>query len=988
MPADRFDRVTWLHREGAWLVRLKRGGLGWILIAWFLVITGASPALLAQSDSVSETLLISASSASNWADANTNILQLQGPITITMDNARATADDAVIWFTPQPGGLLGEQQVEIALIGNATMTSRDNHLSRTGSRLLINAVARGAIQLTAPEKYSQDLSKSALFQEAQLIRNYGESEGETSLTQTNTPLTTTAPPPPPPVGGTSAAGVIQPPLSKTGKVDFSARLTEPIDMGDGLRAYQLTGGVTITRTADSGDFLELLADNAVLFTSDRQEESGKQTPGAGLGHHITAVYLEGDVRVNFTPAAAKKPEQRLTADRVYYDFVTDRAILTNVVLHTINPETQTPITVRAKIMHQLAQGEYVANKVEFTTSKFAVPMMSMRSSYAYIRQEPEDPGTFDVNSRNDTVNIMGAPVFYLPWLWGTIDNKPFPLRTLGIGNSSRFGYAVTSDWGLFETLGQTPPKNLDISYRIDNYADRGFGGGFDGKYSGGFITDTGESSGYQGDFTAFMLSDKGVDNLGGNRALVTPPTKLRGRFEWEHEQFLPDNWEVQVRAGYVSDPTFNEEYYQGDFDNGLPFDAEFYAKRQQDTEVLTFLAQTDTTRFITNFDRQQEQFDVARLPEITYQRIGDSVGDDQLTFFGNVSGSALKVDKSAYSIEDQGFSPTLSPGLPSDGTTGLPGGFVYRGDSRDELDWPVALGEFKFVPYMMGEATAYSNSPGGDTQNRLYGGLGMKATTSFWTVDDSVDSDLFDLHRIRHIIQPEVNLFTSGTTVDQEKLYIFDPNIDAINAISAAQFALHQHWETMRGGPGRWESVDIFDFNVEADYYAHQPPPSVLNPVGFRGLFFPSEPETSVARQAINGDATWHIADDTAFISDAQWNMDTRELAIVEGGLAINRGSRLSYYVGDAYIQQLQSQVFTLSATYNLTTKYQLAINQALDFGASRAAVTYFALTRRFETFAVQVSVYHDGINNVNGFNVNLLPQGAPGFSAPWRAND
>ena len=255
-------------------------------------------------------------------------------------------------------------------------------------------------------------------------------------------------------------------------------------------------------------------------------------------------------------------------------------------------------------------------------------------------------------------------------------------------------------------------------------------------------------------------------------------------------------------------------------------------------------------------------------------------------------------------------------------------------------------------------------------------------TTTFWRVDDSVDSDLFDLHRIRHVIQPEINIFTSATSVDESQVFIFDPEVDAINDITAAQVALHQHWETMRGGPGRWQSVDILDVNVEGDFYPHSIPQSLLTPQSFRGLFFPSEPQTSVPRQAINADATWHIGDDTALISDIQWNLDKRETAIAEVGLAINRGSRLSYYVGDAYIQDLESQVFSFNANYNLTTKYSINLNQALDFGASRAAVTYLTVTRKFDAFAFSVSVYHDDINKISGFNVNLIPAGQPGFTA------
>jgi lipopolysaccharide assembly outer membrane protein LptD (OstA) len=966
-------------------------GLGWILLASVFSSISTLPAS-AQTDSFSEKLLINARSASSWAAGNTNVVQLQGPVSITMDNIKCSADQAVIWLTPSPNGLLTEQQADIVLLGHATLAAQENHLTRTAGTLLVNTTVRGTIELTVASKLSEDQSQSPLYLRAQAVRDAGNSPTVDPSDSNMGPaaaIGTTSVPPPPAPGGTNVAGVVQPISAKGSSVTFAAKLMQETEGDNGTRMLELSGGVSITQTSANGDFMALTARDVVLFSDEPAGRSAPTSP-SDPGHlfNPTAAYLEGDVRMNFVPALAKEPEQRLTADRVYFDFKTQGAILTNVVFHAIDPTSQVPITVRAKVMQRLSHAEFVAKNLQFTTSKFAVPTYSIGASYAYIHQNPDDKEYFNVESKDDTLHVFGIPVFFWPALSGTVDTKPFPLRTFSSGNSSRYGFTLNTDWGLFETLGKTPPKDLDISYRLDYYSERGAGAGFDGTYKGGFITDSADPWDFQGDFKSYIMSDKGVDQLGGLRTDVDPPTELRGRFLWEHEHFLPDDWQVQVRVGYVSDPTFDEEYYQSDFDNTLPYDAEFYVKRQRDTEVLSFLVSTDTTDFTTNADRQQEQFDVARLPEITYQRIGDSFLDDQLTLYSNNSGAVLKFDRSNFSLEEQGFYPGLSPGLPSDGFTGTTGSIVYRGDTRQEVDWPIAIGQLKVVPYVMGEVTAYSDSPDQDEQTRLYGGVGARMTTTFWRVDDSVDSDLFNLHRIRHVIQPEVNIFTSATSVDESQVFIFDPEVDAINDITAAQFALHQHWETMRGGPGRWQSVDILDVNVEGDFYPHSIPQALLTPQSFRGLFFPSEPQTSVPRQAVNADATWHIGDDTAVIGDIQWNLDKRETAIAEAGVAINRGSRLSYYVGDAYIQDLESQVFSFNANYNLTTKYSINLNQALDFGASRAAVTYLTVTRKFDAFAFSVSIYHDDINKISGFNVNLIPAGQPGFSAPWRVND
>jgi hypothetical protein len=951
-----------------------RAGLGWILIA--TLILGAASSARAQSAAYSEKLLVQASSASTWTTGDTNVIQLRGPVAITLDEEQCQADQAVIWLTPTPGGLLREQTLDIVLIGHARLSARENHLTRTGPTLLIDTIVRGTVQLSAAANRSENLSQSPLYLRAQSIRAASQMLDVAPATQDSTQ----------PPGAANPSGVLQPGTSKAGYIEVApVPLVQQIRADDGTRAFELSGGVKLTESFDNGDFIEFSAQDAVLFTDE--PAGGATSSPADLGHRFTAAYLEGDVRMNFLPALKKNPEQRLTADRVYYDFLTQQAILTGVVFHAIDPASKIPFTVRAQVMKQIAHGEFSARHAEFTTSYFAVPTFSIRSTYAYIHQEPEDKDNYDIVSHNDTGQVFGVPVFYWPGLWGTFNDKPLPIRNFSAGNSSRYGFTVNSDWGLFETLGQAPPQDLDVSFPLDYYSLRGFGGGIDGTYKGGFITESDEPWDFQGDFKSYLMQDKGIDQLGGGRVDVTPPTDLRGRFLWEHEHFLPDDWQIQVRAGYLSDPTFLEEYNQDQFDNGLPYDGEFYVKRQKDTEVLTFLAETDTTRFITNADRQPDQFDVARLPEITYQRIGDSFADDQLTFYSNNSASALKFDQSAFSVLQQGYPTYISPGLPSDGLTGLTNKFVYRGDTRQEVDWPFSVGQFKFVPYVMGRITDYSTSLEGDGQTRFYEGAGLRLTTSFWHVDDSIDSDLLDLHRIRHVVQPEINLFTSGSTVDANQLYDFDPNVDAVTDITAATIALHQHWETMRGGPGRWESVDLLDVNVEGDFYPHKPPPEFLNPVSFRGMYFPSEPETSVPRQAINADLTWHIADDTAFLSDVQWNLDTHETAIAEAGLAINRGSRLSYYIGDAYIQALESQVFEFSASYSLTSKYSLGLSESLNFGPGRAAITSISLTRRFDVFAFSVSAYHDGIDNISGFNVNFFPSGQPGFSTPWRVN-
>ncbi len=98
--------------------------------------------------------------------------------------------------------------------------------------------------------------------------------------------------------------------------------------------------------------------------------------------------------MNFTPASSKDPEQQLTADRVYYDFVTQRAILTGVVFHSIDPVTQIPITVRAETMRQLAHGEFTAEKADIHHEQICRPHLQHPNQLRLHPPGAAGPGQF------------------------------------------------------------------------------------------------------------------------------------------------------------------------------------------------------------------------------------------------------------------------------------------------------------------------------------------------------------------------------------------------------------------------------------------------------------------------------------------------------------------------------------------------------------------------------------------------------------------
>jgi len=990
-----------------------RGSVGFALLTLLTFSAMAD----AQYQAPSQWLLITAGSASTRQQGEGSIVEAQENVTIELDRAKLSADSAVIWL-PGSAGPNQPQQAQIALIGHASVAQKG--ATRSGDRLFVTADVSGTIRLTA-ERQNPPAEPSELYRHAEALRDLTQtaaaqppsagvqesppvlagavphpgrnlqSQSVASASPSATPsfIPTTQP------GGVAANPEEEPeptthpatthPATRPAStpVSFAAEHVETAQTPDHHAAFVLSGGVFIFQQRPKGDTIELRAQRAVLFTTvEHVKELSDSKRGKRIQDSVESAYLEGDVRIDYISAVAAKGEQRLTADRVYYEFATDRAILTNAVVHTVDLKRQIPIILRAKLLRQLAQGEYNAEKAKLTTSSFALPSVAIAADRMYVKSETA-PDTGDqatyFKANAVTLPVFGVPVFYWPVLSGTADDRGGALRGLALENRTGFGFGPETEWGLFESLGTMPSKDLDAAYRLDYFSERGPAFGLSAAYQGGYITDTTRQPlEFEGDFKAYFIHDMGQDDL--NRGLIKEynDETLRGRVLWEHTHYFPDGWEAQLRAGWVSDATFLEEWYRQDYETELPLSVSAYAKHQQDTEATTFLLDIQPSHVVTTSDLEQEQFEVERYPEVGYRRIGDGVLDNQLTFFSDNTADAIKMQPSRDPLVEQGYDPKagVSPGLPSLGTTGIFPHTVFRENFRQELDYPVTAGPIRVVPYTMGILTQYSNSPNGGEITRLLAGAGARFSTAFWKVDPYAESDMFDIHQIRHIIQPEVNLFTSAQNIGHQDVYIYDEPIDAVNGISAAQFALRQTWQTKRGAPGEWRNVDFFSLNVEANFFADKPPSKFDNPLNFRGLFFSSLPEASVPRDSVNADASWRISDETVMLADMSENLDKGDLATAAIGILVRRGDRLSYFLENRYVEDLNANITTVNLTYQLTNKYLVAISQSFNFSNDQDVSSGISVQRSFDSFSITVTAYRDLTTNVNSFSINLTPLG------------
>ncbi len=993
-------------------------------------LSGTAFARQADNPQVSDRIKIVGDDASAWTQDGVRTVMIEKNVQISTDDTVMTADRAVVWLAPADAK--GNYSVQIALLGNAKLVRGD--ITREAPELLVTSDVKPDVKLEvvnlSPVSKETDVHYLAA---TQLRRRASQNPGESVPGLPNTQAPTTPASQPDPSAdraGTltrdSGAATSQPatqpttrPIRIKSTVNFRYDRARMETSDDGNIAMVLSGKVGMFETKEDGSRTELQADNVVVFTrwkNIKELFEGDKLRSVDTNRDIDSVYLENDVQIDIIPAQKTKPEQVLKANRAIYDFGNERALLTDALLHSYDPKMPAPLVVRAEAMRKLNATEYDASHASVSTSSFATPAIKLSAKKVIVREE--SPTAKDAPSRTTfkaidvTPRLYNVPVFFFPRLWGSVDDGQSALRSAVLTNSTGFGAGIESQWGLFQTLGTKPPDGLDAAYRLDYYSERGPGLGLDASYTGGFVNEsTLQPWNYFGDFTAYGTIDDGADRLGKQRLRILHDGDFRGRVKWNHQQFLSDNWQVQARLGYTSDASFLEEWFRNEFRNGTEQDASLYLKHSQGSEVFSALLSYDLSKTATVADQLQETtggggpntrypVTVERLPEIQYHRIGDSVFDDRMTFLSNNSLAGLHFSKSyeplgrradgtGFGLVNRGRTPTVNDadvGIPSYAYTGVTDDYILRGDFRQELDYPMGDDQYRVVPYGVLRYTAYSDSPDGDRRDRVLGGVGLRASTQFYKVYDGVSSDLLDIHRLRHIVEPQLNLFASAQGTDRTEVFQYDEGVDGVSDILAANFNIRQRFQTKRGAPGRQRSVDFLTINTGVSLFANEPDeisdpnvqPNFVTADGFRGLFYSTMPEASIPRSTAYADARWRVTDTTAVLSDISWNTDKGELATSAVGLAVSRDPRARYYVGVRYIGEMNSAIGTFSFDYDISERYSLSLNQTFNFNQETSQSTNMQLIRRFEQFIFTFTVYFDHIDDEGGISFSVTPRNLP----------
>jgi len=782
----------------------------------------------------------------------------------------------------------------------------------------------------------------------------------------------------------------------------------PPDEGEAVRVFAGTDGQDSTVMMSGGVMLQYLqlsrnrtlqinAQRAVVFL-----EPGPLTELLRFDvDKVKGIYLEGDV-------VASDGTYTIRGPRVYYDVQSNRATMVDAVFSTYESRRGIPIYVRAKEIRQQSAQQWETRNARLSTTSFFDPMLQIGTTSVTITQQsvprsagggdgsvgiggdgmgglagtPQDDTRTRFDAKGVTLQAGGVPFFWYPRFRGELEN--FPLKDVRIESSSGSGQAIKTAWDLYGITGLEPTEGVDINVLADLYFDRGPGIGAEGDW---------QSEDARGRFLAYTLPmDFGRDSLSSG-AKKDFDHEFRGIVLAEHLQKLNDLWTLQLEGGTISDETFVDAFFREYGVSGREFTNAAFLRRTEGNTVLSALVKGEHIDFTPNqYLLQSQGYNTDKLPELRYTRLADDIfaGNTPgwLTYSSDFRASRMQLNFTEPTAAQLGFD-TLGRaraafGLAPDESIGdrlRARGFhesdVMRFDTRHEFVGTFDLEPFKLNPFVVGRFTGYDETFdefSGDTQQdayRTWYSAGVRASTQITRIDNSVESDLFDLHRTRHIIEPNATVWYAGANLSQNDLPVYDDEVESLATGAALRAGVTQTWQTQRGGPGRWRNVDFL--TLRTDYVSSTADADRESPIG---RFFDYRPEYSFLGDFGVVDMTWQLTDAVALSAGTIYDFDDRQPARTTAGGLVQHSPDFASFAEVRYVNALDTTYLDFGVSYSLTRRYAITLGATYDTDEGDFQRVNSTVRRRGPEATFGVSLSYDNIADETGVGIVFEPQG------------
>jgi lipopolysaccharide assembly outer membrane protein LptD (OstA) len=489
------------------------------------------------------------------------------------------------------------------------------------------------------------------------------------------------------------------------------------------------------------------------------------------------VWVEGNVRLS----------------RQGQEWVTDSAIY-NLKTRMVKADAARGMfdafVVRGNNIQPVGTNHYNFARGSVTTCDYEDPHYRLEASHGEIW-----PGERIV-LYNVKVRVGNMTVFWFPMVSWSLKDKQSPV-SVSIGDGSRMGFFVLTE-------AQFPiNKNLSATVHLDERTSRGPAGGLDVDYY--YAPAQGKVSGY------FMRDNDPIDEV--DRALGKTIPRNRYRFDWLHKEMIESkDIDITARLTKQSDTDFMDDFYRKQFQaEGEPGSIVDVTKRGENY-TLSATLQPQLNSFYAEVERMPEaKWTVNRV------RIGQTPlfyeGETSAGYYHNVIGNS---------------SETIFSGSST------------RADTFHQLVLPQKyFGWLSVVPRAGVRGTYYLNAPEGASNTneirRLMLNAGMETSFKLSRTWSDVESKLWDIHGLRHIIEPYLDYqWVASPNVSSQDLLQFDTYryarlwqggrmltsrytafdfpansaIDALGRQNAVRFGVRQRLQTERNGTA-WDLVEM-----------------------------------------------------------------------------------------------------------------------------------------------------------------------------------
>jgi len=495
---------------------------------------------------------------------------------------------------------------------------------------------------------------------------------------------------------------------------------------------------------------------------------------------------------------------------------------TNFIYNTTNGEVQAarfktvqePYSIAGQQMGGVSNKVQTATNAVIATDDYEKPIFTIRARAITIA-----PGDY-LEAHQATLYLGKTPIFYWPYYRRSLKQHPNNFE-FAPGYRSQFGPYLFSSYNWYGSNG-LGLGFVDGTLHLDERERRGLAGGPDFAVH---LGNWGEAA-----FRYYYAHD--VDPQADG--IVAPHLgENRQRSQFYYDLYSTSNanamGNIKVVANYQSDPLVVRDFFLGQYNRNVEPATFGEGTELWHNWVLDGMAQPRLVNFFET---------VERLPDVKLTGLRQEVGNSPIYYDSETSAGYYERAFSETNVPLYLTNYNMMPnGFGYDVTDTRMGGYpnyeAARADTFHQFTMPENFfGWLNVTPRIGGRATYYGDVDGPQihTNQQGRGIFNTGADVSFraWRVYADTESDLLDVHGLKHIIEPEFDyayIPTASSHVPQfdyqlptlRLLPIDFPDynsIDSIRSENVLRLMLRNKWQTKR----RDGIEDVVNWAVYTDW--------------------------------------------------------------------------------------------------------------------------------------------------------------------------